>query len=364
MKKKVLILCGGRSEEHEISLISAKVILNAMDRTLFEPCIVGISRQGGWYLEEESTYYTGEFRADKIALNLNAPSVNVRPFSHDGHGLLIGEFGTRHFDVVFPILHGPFGEDGTIQGFFDIMGVPYVGAGCGSSYICMDKELSKILAKAHGIPVADFRVVREAQEFSKALSLELPVFVKPARLGSSIGISRARNESELKNAISLALKFDSKCIVEQAISGREIECGILGDSMHPQASKPGEIIPSPKIGWYSYDAKYLMPDGAQTIVPAKLAGPVVSRIQSLCLDVFRLFECEGMARIDLFYHEGRDELYFNEVNTIPGFTSISMYPKMWIASGIPYPELISRLIGLALAKKVPLDAGSKVRSTL
>ena len=351
MKKRVLILCGGRSDEHEISLISAQGILEALDRSLFTPTLVGISRKGVWYLEQEKNYFEGGFKADSIRLNTHAPTLQILPYSTDGSGTLVGEFGKFQFDVVFPILHGPFGEDGTIQGLFDIMGVPYVGSGCQSSAVCMDKELTKVLTRSHQIPGTDFVTVTDAKLAVSAQTLGFPVFVKPARLGSSVGISKVTRQEDLSPAIAKALKFDSKCLIEKAVEGREIECAVLGHTHSAIASVPGEIIPSPKVGWYSYEAKYLSDDGAITKVPADLGAGWVKKIQAFAIRVFEVLECEGMARVDLFFNEKKGEIILNEVNTIPGFTPISMYPKMWMASGISYPELISRLIDLALEKK-------------
>ncbi|MBI1861502.1 MAG: D-alanine--D-alanine ligase [Deltaproteobacteria bacterium] len=354
MRKHVLILCGGRSEEHEISLISAKGILSALDRTRFEPVLVGLSRQGVWYLENEETYFEGPFRADRIKLNEKAPTVNLSPYSVGGQGLLTGEFGRVVFDVVFPILHGPFGEDGTIQGLFDIMAVPYVGSGCQSSAVCMDKELTKVLTQAHNIPGADFVMLSKETSLNRSALTHLgfPVFVKPARLGSSVGISKANTWPEVEAAVKVALQYDTKCLIEKGVKGREIECGVLGHTFQAKASLPGEIIPAPSVGWYSYEAKYLMNDGAKTRTPAHLDEGTVKRIQDLALKAFATLECEGMARVDMFLEDGTGKLYLNEVNTIPGFTPISMYPKMWEATGISYAQLITTLIELALSKKL------------
>ncbi len=353
MKTSVLILCGGRSDEHEISLISARGILDALDRSRYLPVLVGISREGVWHLETESSYFTGDFRADSIKLNLSAPKVALIPYRIGGKGTLTGEFGSITFDVVFPILHGPFGEDGTIQGLFDIVGIPYVGSGCQSSAVCMDKELTKVLAKTHHIPIADFTVVHGARESrsDRVGALGFPLFVKPARLGSSIGISKVRSAPELEKAVIAALKWGPKCLIEKAVSGREIECAVLGHTRSPIASLPAEIIPSPSIGWYSYEAKYLMKDGAETHLPARLSESWTKRVQEMAIKVFQALECEGMARVDFFLDEAIGNLILNEVNTIPGFTPISMYPKMWAASGVSYPALITRLLDLAVTQK-------------
>ena len=354
MKKNLLILCGGKSDEHEISLISAKCVLDALDRSKFNPYVVGISRSGIWYLEDEKDFYSGELRADKIKLNQERPKVSIAPYSEEGKGTLKWETGSLHFDVVFPILHGPFGEDGTLQGLLDIVGVPYVGSNCGSSWICMDKALAKTMCAYHNIPVADFVTINTIDEVeTKASAIKAlghPVFVKPCRQGSSVGVTKVNNASELSAAVSEALKFDSKCLIEKGIRGREIECAILGLNRTAEAALPGEIVPSPKIGWYSYQAKYLLDDGAQIIVPAKLDPSQVKAVQAFALRVFQTLECDGMARVDPFMEQGTDRLYLNEANTIPGFTPISMYPKMWQASGLSYPDLITRLIELAYSR--------------
>lgn len=351
MKTHVLILCGGRSQEHEISLISAHSILQALDRTRFHPIVVGIAKNGVWYLENEAAFYEGNVRADSIRLNTQAPAVQIAPYTLGGRGVVCGDFGQIRFDVVFPILHGPFGEDGTLQGLLEMVGVPYVGSGCGSSYICMDKEITKLLARTHQIPTADFVTVRDVSQIGRAAHLGFPVFVKPSRLGSSVGISKAADSTQLKSAVTQALKHDTKCLIEQMIHGRELECAVLGHTEAPQASLPAEIIAKPSIGWYSYEAKYLLEDGAQTIVPARLGAAWVACVQELAVRSYQIFECEGMARVDLFLDETRQQLYLNEINTVPGFTSISLYPKMWVASAIPYRELVTRLIDLALDKR-------------
>lgn len=355
LPKTVLILCGGKSEEHEISLISAKCVLDALDRSRFTPVIAGISRQGTWFLEEEDRFYLGELRADKIRLNESAPRILLVPYpSQDGRGRLEAGGKSITFDAVFPILHGTFGEDGTIQGLFEIMGVPYVGSGCGSSWICMDKVLAKTLCAQSGVRVADFVWLTHPDELSakskEVQSLGETVFVKPARSGSSVGVSRVTSLSGLPAAVAKAFQHDKKVMIEKAISGREIECAVLGEGSHARASLPGEIVVSQKIGWYSYEAKYLLKDGAETIIPAPLDSKLTQAIQAFAVRVFRLLECEGMARVDLFLENGTQDLILNEVNTIPGFTPISMYPKMWEASGLPYSALISELIALAMRR--------------
>ena len=350
--KTVLILCGGRSDEHEISLISAKGILDALDRKLYQPLLVGISKKGMWHLLREDSFYLGEFRADKIKLNEKSPTVTVSPFANEKkQGTLLCEGKTFAFDVVFPILHGRFGEDGTLQGMLDMIGVPYVGSHCGSSWLCMDKVLTKILCLKSGIPTAKFTWVETLEDLNKVQNelnqLKYPLFVKPPRQGSSVGVSKVNAPSELKKAVETALKYDSKCLIEEGIQGREIECAVLGPHRKAKVALPGEVIPSKKIGWYSYEAKYLLSDGAETKVPADLDAKTTENLKAFALKAFDCLECTGMARVDLFLEESTGKIYLNEINTIPGFTPISMYPKMWQASGISYSELISELLNLA-----------------
>ena len=353
--KTLLILCGGRSEEHEISLISAKCILDALDRKVFSPVVVGVTKKGVWHLEEEKSFFHGEVRADKIKLNESAPTVTLAPYAtREGRGLLLADGKKVEFDAVFPIIHGTFGEDGTLQGLLDIVGVPYVGSGCGASWICMDKVLAKTLCKDAGIDVADYvwvTSVEEAEAKSKAIAaLGETVFVKPSRSGSSVGVSRVTEKAQLLPAVKEALRHDTKVLVEKGIKGREIECAVLGSWKSAKASLPGEIVVSKKIGWYSYEAKYLLKDGAETLAPAPLDDKTTQRVRDFALKVFRHLECDGMARVDLFLEEGTGRIFLNEVNTIPGFTPISMYPKMWEATGMKYAELITELVRLAFAR--------------
>ena len=353
--KQVLILCGGKSDEHEVSLISAKCVLDALDRKQFEPILIGISKKGVWHLERETNFYTGELRADRISLNENAPTVTLSPFSNDyGQGSLVCKGQSISFDVAFPILHGRWGEDGTIQGLFEILGVPYVGAATGASWICIDKLLTKTLCAKAGIRVADFVWVSSVEELedkkTEIARLGDILFVKPPTQGSSVGITKVTSPDLLAEAVRTALRYDKKALIEKAIVGREIECAVLGLHGSARVAAPGEVIPSKQIGWYSYEAKYLLPDGADTVVPADLDERTAKQAQDFALKVFNLVECDGMARIDLFLEAATDEFYLNEVNTIPGFTPISMYPKMWQASGVSYTELISELLHLAFKR--------------
>jgi len=346
--KTVLFLCGGKSQEHEISLISAKCVLDALDRSSYTPIVVGIDKHGVWHLEDDKDFYTGEFIADKIALKLTNERVTLDPYlGKNGRGRIHADGRILEFDVVFPILHGPFGEDGTLQGLLDIVGIPYVGSGCASSAVCMDKALTKATCERLGIAVAPYRLLLNPADLNNEIAaikqLRLPLFVKPARLGSSVGITRVTDFSQLEKAVVEAFRHDSKVLIEQGISGREIECGILGD----KPSVPGEILVAPEIGWYSYDAKYISKTSAKTVAPADLQPALAAEIQATAVRVFQALECRGLARVDLLLEHGTNQIYLNEVNTLPGFTPISMYPILWQATGVPYSQLISMLIELA-----------------
>ena len=353
MKKKlrVAILFGGQSAEHEISLISARNIAAAMDRKKYEIVAVGIDKQGRWFIDEgarllrESTPSRVEFRdGSKAAAVL--PGSTARPMIR-----LVPRRALGRVDVVFPVLHGPFGEDGTVQGLLKLANLSFVGAGVLGSAVGMDKDVMKRLLRDAKIPIPKFLVferqaLRQINYTSVKRALGLPLFVKPANLGSSVGISKVTNEDELGRALREAFRYDNKVLLEEGINGREIECSVLGNE-RPVASLPGEIIT--RHEFYSYDAKYLDEKGAQLIIPARLPKAVVKRIQQLALKAFKVLCCEGMARVDFFLRDGK-EVIVNEINTIPGFTKISMYPKMWEPSGISYTELIDRLIRLALER--------------
>lgn len=339
-KLRVGVLFGGKSGEHEVSLQSAKNVIEAMDKKKYEVIPVGIDKRGRWHLSDLSRFLFNAEDPAHICLGKSKGEIVLRP----------GE-GQKRFDIVFPVLHGSYGEDGTIQGFLKLVGVPFVGAGVLGSAVGMDKDVMKRLLREAGIPTPKFLVFRdpaEAKFESVRKKLGVPVFVKPANLGSSIGVSKARNEREFRLAIKEAFKYDGKVLVEEAISGREIECSVLGNDK-PIASVPGEIIPHPKHGFYSYEAKYLDQNGALLRVPAKLSKALVQKAKTLAVKTFRVLNCEGMGRVDMFLTKD-GKFLVNEINTIPGFTKISMYPKLWEASGISYTELIDRLIRLALER--------------
>jgi len=317
MKMRVGLVRGGRSGEHEVSLRSAESILKAIDRNKYDVVPITISHEGKW-----------------------------EPFS------ISPEPDAKcPVDVVFPIVHGPYGEDGTIQGLFEMADVPYVGAGVLGSAVGMDKDVMKRLLRDAGLPIVDYWTVLKSQLHAflerEINNLPYPVFVKPANMGSSVGITKARAAEELPNALQIASEYDRKIVVEKGVDAREIEMSILGND-DPIASVPGEIIPSREF--YDYKAKYV-DDDSRLLIPAPLSDSQVKEAQRMGIATFKALECAGMARVDLFLEKSTGKFYVNEINTLPGFTSISMYPKMWEASGIPYTELIDRLITLALERQ-------------
>jgi len=353
-KTRVVILFGGRSAEHEISLLSARNVLGALDRERFEPVLIGIDHAGQWHLESERTLAgaTGDPRA--LALDPVAPVVGVEAaLVHSPQQAESGE------TVVFPVLHGTFGEDGTVQGLLDLADVAYVGAGVLGSAIGMDKEVAKRLLRDAGIPVVDFVLVtaaafaRDAEAaLAPAARFGYPVFVKPSNAGSSVGVTRVRDRAGLVPAVRAALQFDRKVLIERAVDAREIECAVLGND-DPQASIPGEILVHHPDGFYSYDAKYVDASGSSWKIPADISPEVAARVRDLAVQTFRTLELSGMARVDFFLEKSGPSpaLYVNEVNTIPGFTAVSMYPKMWEATGVSQKMLLTRLIELALERR-------------
>jgi D-alanine-D-alanine ligase len=352
--KKIIvgILFGGKSAEHEVSLQSAKNVYDAIDRNKFEPVLIGIDKNGKWLLNSDSRFLLNAADPRHISLDPSGESVALIPASA---GLLsrpppLPPSPPQSLDVVFPILHGPFGEDGTVQGLLKLAGVPFVGSGVLSSAVGMDKDVMKRLFRDAGIPIGKFLTFKSHNtppSFAEiAAALGSPVFVKPANMGSSVGISKVHSEAEFSAAVDEAFQHDTKIIVEEFIQGREIECAVLGNE-EPIASVPGEVIPTHEF--YSYEAKYLDENGAALEIPAKLDDETRRRIQELSIKAFQTLCCEGLARIDFFLKEN-GEVLVNEINTMPGFTKISMYPKLWETSGIGYTELITRLIELAMEK--------------
>jgi D-alanine-D-alanine ligase len=351
MKKKlrVAILFGGKSAEHEISVISARNIVEAMDKRKYEIVSIGIDKQGRWFFDEGARLLHNSEQA-QVEFQRRRNSTAVLPGATQTP-MLTPRRALGEVDVVFPVLHGPFGEDGTVQGLLKLANLPFVGAGVLGSAVGMDKDVMKRLLRDAKIPIAKFLVFERsrASQINFAgvkRALGLPFFVKPANLGSSVGISMVSANKQFGAAIREAFRYDNKILIEESIRGREIECSVLGND-NPIASVPGEII-TPH-DFYSYDAKYLDEKGAQLVIPAALSKNVVEGVQELALRTFKTLACEGMARVDFFLRDNR-EIFVNEINTIPGFTKISMYPKLWEASGIPYGKLVDRLIQLALER--------------
>jgi D-alanine-D-alanine ligase len=358
---RVLLLFGGRSAEHDVSRVSAVAVARALDPDRYDVVPVAITKEGRWLLAGEARAQL-EGGRDALPEAFRVEGTRVAELPEPGTAGLVPldasdvELAPTAFDVVVPLLHGPYGEDGTVQGLLELAGVPYVGAGVTGSAVAMDKVMTKRAFAAAGLPVADWRAFREGggvTPFVDQVEAELgyPCFVKPANLGSSVGVSKARSRDELRTAIEVALGFDEWIVAEEAIVGREIEVGVLGDDP-PESSLPGEIVPGDDF--YTYADKY-EDDDAELLVPAPLTEAQTHEVRVLAGRAFEACRCEAMARVDFFLEEGdgrREGRGFlvNEVNTIPGFTAISMYPRLWAASGVEFPELLDRLIGLALAR--------------
>ena len=339
-KTTVAIICGGRSSEHEISVLSAGGVLAGLDRSKFEPVLIGVTKAGNWVLlpnDHPLTIQDGVLPT--VDESLTPIVADVHGFSVDGKPLDI--------DVVFPTLHGPYGEDGTIQGFFEIAGISYVGSGVMASAAAMDKSFSKTIFAAAGMNVANGVVVTRSNWKSKIADLDYPVFVKPARGVSSRGTSKVKTASELEAALDYAFTFDRKIMIEEAIAGREIECAVLEKDGEVLASVVGEIVIDSKYEFYDFEAKYL--DDATTVnVPADIPTAASDDIRAKAVQAFKSLGCSGLARVDFFY-SNTGEVVINEINTMPGFTGTSMYPKLMAASGVGYTELITALIATALA---------------
>lgn len=340
MKKiRIGVVFGGKSCEHEVSIRSAKSVIDALDKNKYEPVLINIDRNGAWHLREALENFSSEASIAIVPkkdgsdlIHLSSPSDQTAPV-----------------EVIFPVLHGTFGEDGTIQGLLKMADIPFVGAGVLGSAIGMDKDVMKRLLRDAGIPVGDFFVIphhkKDSHSYESAVErLGSPFFIKPANAGSSVGVSKIHNKEEYEKAIDEAFLYDRKVLVETFIEGREIECSVLGNE-YPLASIPGEIIPQHEF--YSYEAKYLDENGALLEIPASLSPEITKKVQELSVETFQALCCEGMARVDFFLQKN-GQLFVNEINTLPGFTKISMYPKLWQASGLSYSELLDRLIQLAM----------------
>jgi D-alanine-D-alanine ligase len=349
-KINVGILFGGKSAEHEVSLQSARNVFDAIDRNKYNPIPIGIDKRGRWLLNGESKFLLNPGDPKRISLNSAGDEVALIPESGGIVSNLSAPSRELAVDVVFPILHGPFGEDGTVQGLLKLADIPFVGAGVLASAAGMDKDVMKRLLRDAGLPIGKFKTVKSPEALpgfsSLTAELGLPVFIKPANMGSSVGVSKVHNETEYAVAVEVAFRFDRKIIIEEFIPGRELECSVLGNET-PVASVPGEVKPSHEF--YSYDAKYLDENGAVLEIPARIPPETVKRIQEFAVRTFEVLECEGLGRVDFFLKDS-GEIIVNEINTMPGFTRISMYPKLWEASGISYSRLIDRLIELAITR--------------
>lgn len=367
-KKRVAVIFGGQSSEHEVSRRSAESVLNNINRDKYDVVMYGITKDGRWlhYGGPVDKLPTGEWQAIAEAKTLAVKALNKGEACDEKSLVSAGasvrdifavngvDAGMGGIDAVFPVMHGTNAEDGTIQGFFELAGIPYVGPGVLGSALGMDKAFSKIIFEKEGLPQGKYRtytrkdirnsmdkIIGEVEE-----TLTYPCFVKPSNAGSSVGVSKAHGRDELVAALNVAARYDRKILVEEFIDGREIECSVLGND-DPIASTVGEIIPCNEF--YDYDAKYIQ-DDSKIVIPADLPGETVEEIRHLAVRAFKVLDCAGLARVDFFVHKDTGKVYLNEINTIPGFTSISMYPKLWEASGIPYPELIERLFDLAIER--------------
>lgn len=367
-KLRVAILFGGKSGEHEVSITSAVSVFNALDKAKYDVQMIGIDKTGRWLLPLETEVLAHGNNPRLLKLNRVKETVGLLPFETDQPLVKIGGANAEavqsasamgasgKIDVVLPILHGPYGEDGTVQGLLEMANLPFVGSGVLGSSIGMDKDVSRRLLKAAGIPVVPTLVFKKF-EYAKdpraaiakvAAAFGFPFFVKPANMGSSVGVSKVKSEAEARAKFDLAFEYDQKILAEKAIDARELECSILGND-DPEASIVGEIAPQHEF--YSYEAKYIDENGARLEIPAKsLPEGVFARVQALSIEAFRALECLGLARVDFFLDRKDDSLYLNEINTLPGFTKISMYPKLWEASGLPYSKLLDELIRLALER--------------
>jgi D-alanine-D-alanine ligase len=349
-KLKIAVLSGGKSSEHEVSLQSAKNVIAAIDKEKYEIIPIGIDKDGSWWMYENFNYLLNENDPKNIKLNPNAgeqvvllPQVGRSLYSLSKNKVV------ERIDCAFSLLHGNFGEDGNTQGLLNLAGVPFVGSDVLGSAVGMDKDVTKRLLRDAGIPVSKFVTLQKGEHFNLASVFEhlgSTVFVKPANEGSSVGVSKAKTKEELKQAILNAFQYDTKILIEEFVDGREIECAILGN-LNPKASVIGEIKPNHEF--YSYEAKYLDADGAKAIVPADISEETAQKVKEISIKAFKVLCCSGLARVDFFLKKD-GSLLINEINTLPGFTKISMYPQLWQETGMTYSELITNLIDLAIEK--------------
>lgn len=346
-KLVIAVLFGGRSAEHDVSIMSARNVVSAIDTEKYETVLVYIRPDGRWFRCPTPDIFQGN--AEMLRKNL---SEEIAPLLGSGGTFIFSSSGRVCFraEVVFPVLHGPFGEDGTVQGLLELVGVPYVGAGVAGSAAGMDKDIMKRLLKEAGLPIGDFLTFRKEDvsrisfgDIRKALGL--PVFVKPASLGSSVGVSKVETEEDFRRAIHNAFRYDTKILVETSLLGREMECAVL-ENQSPQASGVGEIILA--RGFYSYEAKYVDANAASLVIPADISDEISEEIRRLAIKTFQALECRGLGRVDFFLTE--KGVFVNEINTLPGFTSVSMYPKLWEASGISREKIVDTLIECAVKR--------------
>ncbi len=358
MNKKISIglVFGGRSGEHEVSIASAISVYNALDKSRYNVTLIAIDKEGRWLMPTEKQFLTHAANPlhGKIVSSDASYAVVPCPSQEQLISIDAGESRVPHLDVVLPILHGTFGEDGTIQGMLEMAQIPYVGSGVLGSAIGMDKEIARKLLAAAGVPTVPTLSIRKSDFLKDVATIEarilkdfvFPFFVKPANAGSSVGVHKVKTREQLRPALQDAFDFDVKVLVEKGIDARELECAVLGND-DPRASIVGEIVP--RHEFYSYEAKYLDDNGADLHIPAKNLDPkLAEEVRAMAIETFRVLQCRGMARVDFFLDRNSGELYLNEVNTIPGFTKISMYPKLWEASGLSYSALVDELIRLAL----------------
>ncbi|PHN51297.1 D-alanine--D-alanine ligase [Pseudomonas amygdali] len=350
MKKSVAIVFGGQSSEHEVSLQSARNVINAIDRERYTLTLIGVDKLGRWLRFDEGDYLLNANDPARIKLSASGKQLSLLPGSTGGQFVEVDTGKPlAAIDVVFPLIHGAFGEDGALQGVLRMLAVPFVGADVLASAACMDKDVTKRLLRDAGIAVAPFMVLSRAETLSfadAATQLGLPMFVKPANQGSSVGVSKVSDEAGFVAALALGFEFDHKLLIEQGIVGREVECAVLGN-FDAQVSVCGEVIANDEF--YAYDTKYLNGDQARIAIPAEFPADLSDQVREVALQAYKVLGCAGLSRVDFFVTDTRD-IIINEVNTLPGFTSISMYPKLWQASGLTYAELIHRLIVLALER--------------
>ncbi len=352
-KIRIGVIFGGKSAEHEISLLSAKNIINALDSAKYEVALIGIDKQGHWHLYDDAQYLLDAHDPRRVSLSDLRQEVSLVTKDSAPHLIsLSNRNAIKRLDLIFPVLHGTYGEDGSIQGLLKLLGIPFVGAGILGSAVGMDKDVMKRLMRDAAIPIAKFITI-EKRERSRYLfdaivkELGLPLFVKPSNLGSSVGVSKVTRKEEWDQALDRAYLYDNKILIEEYIDGKEVECALIGNE-DPIASLPGEVI-AEAHDFYSYEAKYIDDKGVCFVVPALLSAEEVQRIQEMAIKVYKTLCCEGLARVDGFLQaDGR--VVINEINTMPGFTNSSLFPKLWEASGMKYPQLVDRLVEFALAR--------------